>query len=565
MKKIAINLNQDYKSFKTGFSYSFHGDLILLSGVNGSGKSQLIDILSQRESRGNRKTINAEIFLDDQKITRNDILKRSFKDNINVPELTHAGTETVRSHQDQAWNAYHNYLLNPNDEHLWDYVTSCDEAKKLLIDKFGIEKFNSRQLQQNEVRDALPTNFVWKSDDIFTNFIGELFFNYASDVYDAEAEAGKSGVKFDSTSLPEPPWKQLNSLFSELGFDYKFKDNYFVKKFQINEQPTLFQKKDDGTIDQNQERKLADLSDGEKAIISLAFASLSGVRHDDKKLLLLDEFDANFNPSLTEVFYKIVDKYFASKGIVVIIATHSATTISLAPENVNFYEVFKNETSGSKRILPVLRDDYTELEKANKKFYTKIADQKARLDELEKEHTNLSDLAKVSKPSLFVEGDIDVQYLNKAAEYEPEWKATLEKLEVQEKGGKDQLARYWINRNQIKEFLKQSLILLFDDDANRPDADDAPIFLRRIPLVADNSVKRGIENLFNNELILKAEKSTNKKFVAKSIPDTESPDKEVWKVIDDEKKNLADWICANATKEDFESFGSIFDSLSKIV
>ncbi len=410
MKKITIQLNQKYKSFNNGFTATFEGDLIILSGVNGSGKSQLIDIISQRESHGSKKSINVNVLLNQAKITRNDILRRSFKENVNVPELTPAGTETVKSHKDQAWNAYHNYRLNYENENLWDYKESCEYAKKILLSKFDGQKFSSGQILQTEFTETLPNDFVWKSDDIFTNFIGELFFNYSTELYDAQAEAGRNGKPFDISVFATPPWKQLNELFSDLNFEYRFKDEYhIVKGFQLNEQPSLYQIKGDGVIDENERRRLADLSDGEKAIISLSFASLSGVKQENRKVLLLDEFDANFNPSLTEIFYKIIDKYFVSNDILVVIATHSPTTISLAPESALFYEVFKPNTDSS-RIQNVQKNDYAELQIANKSFYDKIANQSARLIELKKENEKFNQVQQAGKPALVVEDKYDQIY-----------------------------------------------------------------------------------------------------------------------------------------------------------
>jgi len=569
MKKLSVQLNQHYKSFDSGFSYTFEGDLVILSGVNGSGKSQLIDVVSQRESHGNRKAISATIKLDDRLITRDDILRRSFKENVNIPDLTHAGTETIASHKNNAWNAYNNYLLNHNDEHLWDYKESSLRAKKILTEKFDEQKFNSKQIAQTEFKDALPADYVWKSDDIFTNFIGELFFNYALDVYDAKANAGEAGNKFDQTSLPTPPWKQLNDLFVELGFEYRFKDNYFVKSLQINEQPCLYQVKNDGSVDENEPRKLADLSDGEKAIISLSFASLSGVKQEERKVLLLDEFDANFNPSLTEIFFRILDQYFVSKGILVVIATHSATTIALAPIITSFYEIFKKNAANTNRILPVQKDDYEELEVANRTFYAKIADQTGRITELEAEKRELgakiSESRQITKPSLFVEGDIDVQYLNKAIELNSEWKTILDEVELKAKNGKGELSNYWKKRSHIKEFLQHPLILLFDSDTNQIDEDDAPFYKRCVPIQDGNSIIKGIENLFTDSLIQRAETSANKKFTIKSTPNNDEPEKQEWVVIDNEKKNLADWICTNATKEDFAEFEQIFNLVQTVI
>ncbi|HAQ05618.1 TPA: hypothetical protein DCP13_02360 [Candidatus Azambacteria bacterium] len=569
MKSLSINLTQDYKSFKNGFVVELRGNLIILSGVNGSGKSQLIDIIAQRESHGNKKAISATVKLDAGQISRNDVLRRTFKENVNVPELTHAGTETITSHKNNAWNAYNNYFLNFQNEHLWDYEESSERAKQILVEEYGEQKFNNKQITQAELKDALPSDFVWKSDDIFTNFIGELFFNYALDVYDAKAESGEAGTKFDPSTLSEPPWKQLNNLFSELEFEYRFKDDYFVKNLQINEQPLLFQIKSDGMIDENESRKLADLSDGEKAIISLSFASLSGVKCENRKVLLLDEFDANFNPSLTEIFYKIIDQHFVSKGILVVIATHSPTTISLAPDTASFYEVFKSNSSSSDRILPVQKDAYAELEIANKAFYTRIADQSARIAELEQEKTEsqarLSELSGLTKPSLFVEGDIDIQYLNKAAELNTEWKEILDKVEIKEKNGKGGLSKYWKNRLQIKEFLKYPVILLFDCDTGQSDEKDALIYKRCITLNQTNSIKKGIENLFTDALILKAEKTASKKFTQKSIPNVDEPNNQQWIVTNDEKKNLVDWICINAEKDDFANFSVIFNLIKSVL
>jgi len=39
MKNLSLRLSQDYKSFPHGFRYTFEGNLIILSGVSGTGKS----------------------------------------------------------------------------------------------------------------------------------------------------------------------------------------------------------------------------------------------------------------------------------------------------------------------------------------------------------------------------------------------------------------------------------------------------------------------------------------------------------------------------------------------
>ena len=66
MKKISLQLNQDYKSFQNGFNATFEGNLIILSGINGSGKSQLMNIISQKVVRGKKEVISASVILDDK-------------------------------------------------------------------------------------------------------------------------------------------------------------------------------------------------------------------------------------------------------------------------------------------------------------------------------------------------------------------------------------------------------------------------------------------------------------------------------------------------------------------
>lgn len=506
MKKLSIKLNQKYRSFESGFAGEFEGDLIIFSGVNGSGKSQLISIISQRDDHNKKQSIAATIILDQVPVIRDEIIRRSFKDNVSVPELTHAGTETIANHKNNAWNAYYNYLLNHNDQNLWDYNKSCKRAKNILIEKYGEQKFNNKQIVQTELKDALPSDFVWKSDDIFANFIGELFFNYALDVYDAQAKAGREGTAFNADILLTPPWKQLNDLFTELGFEYRFKENYFVQSLQINEQPCLSPIKNDKTINENEPRKLADLSDGEKAILSLSFASLSGVKHEDKKVLLLDEFDANFNPSLTEIFYKILNQYFISKGILVIIATHSPTTISLAPDSASFYEVFKANAVSSDRVLPVQKDDYAELEIANRSFYTKVSNQTERIAELEHQKNmiekEINNLKAQVKPRIYVEGEIDEIYFNKALEVfdkKPSYPADVKCI-----GYKDESGNYQFtgkdNMEKAEKFLiaqplPYKTILFYDVDCKKPIKTEGNLTIYCPAEVNGSKYKTGVEHL----------------------------------------------------------------------
>ena len=57
-----------------------------------------------------------------------------------------------------------------------------------------------------------------------------------------------------------------------------------------------------------EQRDLNDLSHGEKSIISLCFNSIRKIETEEKKILLLDEFDSVLNPSLIEKLFVVIKK-----------------------------------------------------------------------------------------------------------------------------------------------------------------------------------------------------------------------------------------------------------------
>ena len=215
---------------------------------------------------------------------------------------------------------------------------------------------------------------------------------------------------FNSSLLETAPWVKLNNLFEELRLHYRFKDDFQIVGVEMNEQPKLFALKPDGSLDENDIRLLQDLSDGEKTIISLCFASIGESTTSSKKLLLLDELDAVLNPSLIQTFFSVVKSYFIDQGITVIMTTHSPATIGLSPEDAKFYEVFKPNATGN-RILEVNRDSYSELQIVNKEFYSKINDQANRISNLEGQINSQEDFL------IITEGKTDWKYMIKALEY----------------------------------------------------------------------------------------------------------------------------------------------------
>ncbi|GAB0174382.1 MAG: hypothetical protein HHAS10_02610 [Candidatus Altimarinota bacterium] len=417
MGVLNIRLFEEYKSFPSGFEISLEGNLIIISGVNGSGKSQLMQIIKGQYPEDPNKNIATSIDIDGIPINYKNIQFRTLQSNIQqINNIGNAEPQNFINHKNSVWSHYTNgVLLNENHQILKSFQKSSKKAKEILTQKFGESRFMGGLLQREEIIGAIDDEFIWESDDIFSNIVADSFLIYANKFTKLKLEKYDQGVLISDSDLQNelgfPPWKKLNELFKLLKIDYRFKDNY-TSITGIIEQPRIYPIIN-GTIDEKKGMEVTDLSDGEKVITSLIFSTLNSRDKNNIKLLLLDEFDATFNPSLTEMFYKVLNQYFVDNGIMVIVVTHSPTTISLAPEGTNYYEVFRK--GYEPRILPVQKTQYKELGIANKEFFDKIGNQEIRIRELTQENNKtLEILSNKEKPLLFVEGFTDKEILEKS-------------------------------------------------------------------------------------------------------------------------------------------------------
>lgn len=195
------------------------------------------------------------------------------------------------------------------------------------------------------------------------------------------------------------------------------------------------------------------------------------------------------------------------------------------------------------------------------------------LKETEKFENEIKEqIVKSTKTILFVEGDYDTKYLNKAGEL-LEKTELLEQIEIRDVVGYGNLDNIWKNFNnktKLSEIVLQKIILLYDCDTNKQDSDTVKVFKRVIPTVENNIVTKGIENLFDKTVLDKA--ITNKKAYIDITPTITKTERgsdvvvpEKWEINKDEKGNLCDWICQNSAKDDFMNFEKIFKIIENII
>lgn len=129
------------------------------------------------------------------------------------------------------------------------------------------------------------------------------------------------------------PWDVLNAIMAEANLGFSI------------DSPSLFDFSDYIPVLTNSRTgdvvAFSKLSSGEKII--MAFALCVHYTNDDRqtveapKLLLLDEIDAPLHPSMAKGLIRIIERNIVGKcGIKVIATTHSPTTVALAPEESVF-------------------------------------------------------------------------------------------------------------------------------------------------------------------------------------------------------------------------------------
>ncbi|MDF1756564.1 MAG: ATP-binding cassette domain-containing protein [Verrucomicrobiales bacterium] len=304
---LTLSLPEKFKSFPQGFQFQFEGSLMLLLGVNGSGKTQLLNLLSKFDPLDNNRPVSSEVSLDGSTLEISIIAYRSFSQNAQLNEINSTNSQIFESSFNQVIQHYKKHRLNPENTNVKGFRAATRNAKEILVEKFSEESFSQAQLSDDMIRSALTEEgFVWTADDLFTNTIGEIFYTYSLNRFELFAKAGKEQTPLSpsdiESELGKAPWCELNDLFEELRFNYRFKDNYEIKNFALDETPALYQLNSSGELDPDQKRPIRFLSDGEKSILSLCFGSLNGSKLQEKKLLLLDEIDAVLNPSLVQMF-----------------------------------------------------------------------------------------------------------------------------------------------------------------------------------------------------------------------------------------------------------------------
>lgn len=235
--------------------------------------------------------------------------------------------------------------------------TQNDPNRRRLIE--SIQNSSTLPLitfEEEEFRKYFPTS--WQSVDMFQQSFARLFVeyhrNYLTNQLKILAKSRGKSVDFLTDiefvkKFGDVPWDFVNSILkiANLGFSINQPPEYEDSSYE----PILTDRIRGTKV------KFADLSSGEKILMSFALCLYYAQDYrqivDYPRVLLFDEIDAPLHPSMTQSLLRTIQEILVDRHkIKVILTTHSPSTVALSEES-SIYAMYKD---GNDRLKKVNKD-----------------------------------------------------------------------------------------------------------------------------------------------------------------------------------------------------------------
>jgi predicted ATPase len=564
-------------------------DFTVLTGVNGSGKSQLLSGINEgyievkdSDSKNINYIKNTDFIVNDSSehnLTSLNSLKEQFWNHYNqniyhlfdpvrggrvyLDEEASKKVHSIARETGRPVNQLNEQDFKLDSALLADYEAYRLTLKTLLYNDYNPQYrffqtlFEDEQVLFHEINRSILVDYLTKDyimGGILPTQISATIFNYAylyaKNEYSAYLNKEKSQTNkvlskddFEKKYGPKP-WELINDTLNDLGaisvsldFDIN-KFNAMQDTFRLE-----FVKKDNGKI-VARHIPVSELSSGEKTLLALICSFYnSKISKDFPDILLLDEIDASLHPSMVESFLKLIrEKIVNERGAKIILITHSPTTVAIAPEE----SIYTMNSSREGELV-------AKASKANAlnlltNGFVGITEE-ASITELK---FNVNDSP---HDLIYAEGITDQVYLNEAARrmgsdiFE---RYTL--LYAQGSGGLDNIWKL-INHLPAGSGLThgKKIILLYDGDQVRKQERYDGNRILCMKFVEGNPIKTGIENLLP-EALIKRLKKVEPDFIY------ETPTG-VLAVDEARKSDIANWVIGNATDQEFEDIIQVVKEL----
>jgi predicted ATP-dependent endonuclease of OLD family len=180
-------------------------------------------------------------------------------------------------------------------------------------------------------------------------------------------------------------------------------------------------------------------------------------------------------------------------------------------------------------------------------------------------------IMELSKPVIFVEGPTDIKYIKKFFElYDKTDELAQFKIdiigEITPKGTKNSNNKALKNAaNFLKSnlsLIQNKILLLNDPEENiKEEIIHNKLFIKKIPKLNNTPLQKGIENLFEEDFIKKVRENNKDCFEYHVIGEKETN----LKILGDKKEKICNWICENATQDDFKNFEQVYEIIINFI
>ncbi|REC52675.1 hypothetical protein DRF62_15260 [Chryseobacterium piscium] len=341
-----INVQNNEKILKEKLNIRLP-DFTILTGENGSGKTQLLEYLHNHLIM-ERLTNN---FHENMVYSITDDNLNAFKDIV----FSYPGVKRIDSLHNQA----HSQLIHVIKDQ-WKKIKDIAKSYLLIKDQIFTNEFAELQalndariefqnsmLQGNNKFDKSKLIHVQQHELSMLKLLSEqtskaiydlslldfiAFYNVQNDLFSSALDVLfhqfclKQKYFKDLTENITPPWIVFNEILKKA--EFKYTTEYISSP--NDEEPAAVNLVDNIT---RKHISFESLSSGEKTIMALIFVLYNAANNGKfPEVLLFDEPDAHLHPSLAKLFLDVIqDVLVKEQSVKVILTTHSPSTIALAP------------------------------------------------------------------------------------------------------------------------------------------------------------------------------------------------------------------------------------------
>ena len=334
--RITANNNLPYKSIIKPFDISDLPDFTVLLGANGSGKTQLLEIVSTPTDGINRGAILTE----EGQVEDAAILRISQWHANDAPDGSLTSIQSARQEvvNDISISLGHGALTSTSINYAY---TQRKILNQIIADFTSKGYHQGNRPPYDEILEKIPDGFFDYTYDLFNEKVADV-------IVDKQICSLESG----DTSSPNKAVVEFNELCKEFKLD-----------FSINSQIDLRRPYQLTLLKNGRNVRWSELSSGEMVLFRILCwvfnYRMTAKQLGFPKVMLLDEPDAHLNPIMIRQIIDVFEQTLVNAiGVKVIMTTHSPNTVAIVNE-VNLRCLDRNDDKLT--IKPIEKKEATAL------------------------------------------------------------------------------------------------------------------------------------------------------------------------------------------------------------